>query len=66
MRLRMFETWIPESEYQVPDNVNKKAKLSINALSNDLFEIKLTFEMLTVRRQQHLFPTHELMILWKC
>ena len=30
------------------------------------FEVKLTFEMLTVRGQQHSFSTHERMFLWKC
>ena len=30
-----------------------------------IFEIKLTFEMLTVRGQQHSFSTHERMFLWK-
>ena len=31
-----------------------------------LFEVKLTFEMLTVHRQQHSFLTHERVFLWKC
>ena len=30
------------------------------------FLIKLTFDMLTVRGQQHSFSTHERMFLWKC
>ena len=30
------------------------------------FEVKLTFEMLTVRGQQHSFSTHERVFLWKC
>ena len=30
------------------------------------FLVKLTFEMLTVRGQQHSFSTHERMFLWKC
>ena len=30
-----------------------------------LFEVKLTFEMLTVRGQQHSFSTHERMFLRK-
>ena len=30
------------------------------------FEVKLTFEMLTVRGKQHAFSTHERMFLWKC
>ena len=30
----------------------------------DIFEVKLTFEMLTVRGQQHSFSTH--VFLWKC
>ena len=29
-------------------------------------EVKLTFEMLTVRGQQHSFSTHERVFLWKC
>ena len=32
----------------------------------DSFEVKLTFEMLTVRGQQHSFSTHERMSLLKC
>ena len=31
-----------------------------------IFEVKLTFEMLTVREQQHIFSTHERMFIWKC
>ena len=30
------------------------------------FQVKLTFEMLTVCGQQHSFSTHERMFLWKC
>ena len=30
------------------------------------FEVKLTFEMLTVRGQQHSFSTHERVFLWNC
>ena len=30
------------------------------------FKVKLTFEMLTVRGQQHSFSTHERVFLWKC
>ena len=29
-------------------------------------EVKLTFEMLTVRGQHHSFSTHERIFLWKC
>ena len=32
----------------------------------DIFEVKLTFVMLTVRGQQHSFSTHERLSLWKC
>ena len=32
----------------------------------DIFEVKLTFEMLNVRGQQHSFSTHERVFLWKC
>ena len=32
----------------------------------DIFEVKLTFEMITVRGQQHSFSTHERKFLWKC
>ena len=32
----------------------------------DIFEVKLTFEMLTVRGQQHSFSTYGWMFLWKC
>ena len=31
-----------------------------------ILKIKLTFHMLTVRGQQHSFPTHERVLLWKC
>ena len=31
----------------------------------DIFEVKLTFDMLTVRGQQHSFWTHERVFLWK-
>ena len=31
-----------------------------------IFEVKLTFEMVTVGGQQHSFWTHEWMFLWKC
>ena len=30
------------------------------------FQVKLAFEMLTVRRQQHSFSTHDRMFVWKC
>ena len=32
----------------------------------DIFKVNLTFDMLTVRRQQHSFSTHERVFLWKC
>ena len=32
----------------------------------EIFEVKSTFDMLTVRGQQHSFSTHERMFLWKC
>ena len=32
----------------------------------DIFEVKLTFEMLTVREQQHSLSTHERAFLGKC
>ena len=32
----------------------------------DIFEVKLTFDMLTVRGQQHSFSAHERVFLWKC
>ena len=31
-----------------------------------ILEVKLTFEMLTMRGQQHSFSTHKQMFLWKC
>ena len=31
-----------------------------------IFEVKLTFEMLIVRGQQHSLSTHERMFLWRC
>ena len=34
--------------------------------SVDIFKVKLSFEMLTVRGQQHSFSTHERVVLWKC
>ena len=30
------------------------------------YEVKTTFELFTVHRQQHSFSTHERMFLWKC
>ena len=35
-------------------------------IPSGIFEVKLTFEMLTVRGQQHSFSTHERVFLWKC
>ena len=32
----------------------------------DTFEVKLTFDMFTVRGHQHSFSTHERVFLWKC
>ena len=32
----------------------------------NIFEVKLTFEMWTVRGQQHSFSTHERVFLWMC
>ena len=32
----------------------------------NIFEVKLTFDMLTVRGQQHSFSSHERVFLWKC
>ena len=37
-----------------------------NSLIWYIFEVKLTFEMITVRGQQHSFSTYERMFLWKC
>ena len=37
-----------------------------HVVSDILFEVKLTFDMLTVLGQQHSFSTHEQMFLWKC
>ena len=31
-----------------------------------ILEVKLTFELLTVRERQHSFSTHERAFLWKC
>ena len=31
-----------------------------------IFRVKLTFELLTVLRQQHSISTHERMFVWKC
>ena len=31
-----------------------------------IYKVKLTFELLIVRGQQHSFSTHERMLLWKC
>ena len=43
-------------------NFRKKEKDNVH----DLFKVKSTFEMLTVRGQQHWFSTHEWMFLWMC
>ena len=40
--------------------------LNTGSGSIDIFEVNLTFDMLTVRRQQHSFLTHEWVFLWKC
>ena len=32
----------------------------------DIFKVNLTFDMVTVRGQQHSFSTHERLFLWKC
>ena len=38
----------------------------VRCLIWDIFEVKLTFDMLTVRGQQHSFSTLERVFLWKC
>ena len=35
-------------------------------IRKDIFQVKLTFEILTVRGHQHSFSTHERVFLWKC
>ena len=40
--------------------------LNTSSGGKDIFEVKLTFEMLTVRGQQHSFSTHERVFLGKC
>ena len=40
--------------------------LNTGSSSIDIFEVKLTFEMLTVCGQQHSFSTQERVLLWKC
>ena len=40
--------------------------LNTGSNSIDIFEVKLTFEMLTVCGQQHSFSTQERVLLWKC
>ena len=40
--------------------------LNTGSGGRDIFEVKLTFDMLTLRVQQHSFSTHERVFLWKC
>ena len=40
--------------------------LNTGSGSIDIFEVKITFEMLTVHGQQHSFLAHERVFLWKC
>ena len=40
--------------------------LNIGSGGIDIFGVKLTFDMLTVRGQQHSFSTHERVQLWMC
>ena len=40
--------------------------LNTGSWGRNIFVIKLTFEMLSVYRQQHSFLTYERMFLWKC
>ena len=58
--------------YRLPYQANNmyffQVYVTYNASSCDIkyiFEVKLTFDMLTVRGQQHSFSTHERIILWK-
>ena len=46
----------------------KYATINCSALNTCkyVFEVKLTFEMLTLRGQQHSFSVHERVFLWKC
>ena len=52
--------------------INLKPSVSQRSMSyrhvfiTDIFEVKLTSDMLTVHGQQHSFSTHERMFLWKC
>ena len=53
------------------NNLVKNTLININLLvwllvGWHFFKVKLTFEMLTVRGQQHSFSTHERVFLWKC
>ena len=43
-----------------------RSPLTMGSSMQDIFEVKLTFEMLTVRGQQHSFLTHKRVFLWKC
>ena len=40
--------------------------LNTGSGGTDIFEVRLTFDMLTVRGQRHAFSTHERVFLWKC
>ena len=40
--------------------------LNTGSDGTDILEVMVTFEKLTVRWQQHSFPTHERMFLWNC
>ena len=43
--------------------VSKRSKTEMYEMIIAIFEVKLTFEMLTVRGQQHSFLTHEQLFL---
>ena len=53
-----WHIWIQSESYM--------GRVFFKRLTIYIFEVKLTFEILTVEVQQHSFSTHERVSLWKC
>ena len=58
--LRIHAIWAIRARYLLSHVLNTCAG------GIDIFKIKLTFEQLTVHRQQHSFSTHKRIFSWKC
>ena len=55
----------PQNEFEFLSKLSGTGVIPLLALKY-FFNVKLTFEMVTVRGQQHTFSTHERMFLRKC